>query len=73
MGEKKSRPPTCTSGGTALTSLREGRRDAAAFLRELEAPAIVAQHAKTSQRGGVGLAAHRIIDECPMVSVVGGC
>ena len=53
MGERENRLPTCTSGGAALTSLREGRRDAAAFLRELEAPAIVARHAKTSQRGGV--------------------
>ena len=61
MGEKESRPPTCTSGGAALTSLREGRRDAA-FLRELEAPAIVAQHAKTSQRGGVGPAARRLVE-----------
>jgi len=59
VGEKESRPPTCTSDGAALTSLREGRRDAAAFLHELEAPAIVAQQAKTSQRGGVRPAARR--------------
>ena len=35
---------TCAGGGTALTSLREGRRPAMAFLRYLRPSLIVAEH-----------------------------
>ena len=40
---------TCAGGGAGLTSLREGRRHAAAFLRRPQAPAIVDNHPHASQ------------------------
>jgi len=38
---------TCVGGGTALTSLREGRKNAAACLRRLQAPAMAANQPQT--------------------------
>ena len=40
---------TCAGGGASLTSLREGRRHAAALLRRPQAPAIVDNHPHASQ------------------------
>jgi len=38
---------TCAGGGTALTSLREGRRNTAACLRRLQATAVTANGPQT--------------------------
>jgi len=38
---------TCTDGGTALTSLGEGRRNAAAYLRCLDANTLAMNHPQT--------------------------
>jgi len=46
---------TCAGGGTTLTSLRKGRRHAAAFLRRVESPAITDNHPRPlGEVGGAG-------------------
>jgi len=55
---------TCVGSGTTLTSLREGRRYVAAFLRRVAALVTAVNHPQTSEWGGV-LITCRIIDECP--------
>jgi len=50
----KTTRSTCAGGGAALTSLREGRRSVAAYLRRLGAPTTTQTIAGLSMRWGGG-------------------
>jgi len=72
-GGFKTTCSTCAGGGASFTSLREGRRRAAACLRRPQAPAIVDNHPHAPRlRSGVVLVARRTFDRCQRVPIWGG-